>query len=399
MNDIPEDPYPSAFSYLTSDEFERLKAFSKDKQTPFLYINLSTIEKEYDELVGLFPFASIYYAIKANPEKQVIDLLSKKGSCFDVASIYEINQLLDQGVNIDKMSYGNTIKKSEDIAYAYSKGIRIYASDSYMDLEKIAKNAPGSKVYIRLLSEGVGADWPLSKKFGTTKDIAVDLLVKAKSLGLIPYGVSFHVGSQQRNIQSWDEALTKCKYVFDKAKESGIELKLINMGGGLPSSYIKATEEMKVYAESIKEFLTKNFGENIPEIIIEPGRSMVADSGVLVTEVILVSHKENEDKFDWVYLDTGKFGGLIETIDESIKYPIFTEDGKNKIGTVAQKEVILAGPTCDSADVLYEKYKYKLPEDLKEGDRLYILTTGAYTNTYSSVYFNGFPPLKVYIAD
>lgn len=394
MKEEIEEPCPSILNYLSSNEFEKIKMFSKDKKTPFLYINLNRVSREYDELVNLFPFAKVYYAIKANPEREVIDLLSNKGSNFDVASLFEINQLLEQGISIDRISYGNTIKKSEDIKYAYEKGLKMYATDSFMDLDKIATNAPGSLIYVRLLSEGKGADWPLSKKFGTTKETAIEILIKAKELGLIPYGVSFHVGSQQRSISSWDEALLKSKYVFDKVKESGIELKLINLGGGLPSSYVKPTLEMKEYASQIKGYLNKYFGKSLPEIIIEPGRSMVADSGILVTEVILVSHKEKEDTFDWVYIDTGKFGGLIETIEESIKYPIFTEDIASGI---KQKEVVLAGPTCDSADVMYQNYKYKLPKNLKEGDKLYILTTGAYTNTYSSIYFNGFPPLKVYV--
>jgi ornithine decarboxylase len=216
------------------------------------------------------------------------------------------------------------------------------------------------------------------------------LAKKAKELGLIPYGISFHVGSQQRDVGKWDDAISQCRYLFESLKKEGIELKMINMGGGLPSRYISPTMGIGEYAKEITRFLNEDFPEGIPEILIEPGRSLVGDSGTIVAEVVLISKKARVSPYRWVYLDIGKFSGLIETLDEAIKYPIYTEaEGK-------ETEVILAGPTCDSMDILYEDYKYNLPISLKEKDRVYILTTGAYTASYSSVYFNGFPPLKVY---
>lgn len=379
---------------MSKQEFESIYEFSKDKQTPCLILNLNRVEKRYEELVRNLTFAKIFYAVKANLENDIVSALAMKGSNFDVATVYEMDQLFGQGISADRMSYGNTIKKEKDIAYAYKKGIRLFSTDSLMDLEKIARSAPGSKVFVRFLSEGKGADWPLSKKFGATKEVVIELLIKAQELGLVPYGVSFHVGSQQRDINQWDFALADCKYVFDAVKEKGIELKLINMGGGFPTTYIKPTEEISRYAETIKGFLNKYFGENLPEIIIEPGRSLVGDCGVLISEVVLVSKKSKSDNYNWVYVDIGKFGGLAETDDESIKYPIFLENDR---AASEMCEVVLAGPTCDSADVLYEKFKYVLPADLKEGERLYFVSTGAYTASYSAVGFNGFPPLKVYV--
>ena len=114
----------------------------------------------------------------------------------------------------------------------------------------------------------------------------------------------------------------------------------------------------------------------------------------MVSEVVLVANKSETDDTKWVYLDVGKFNGLIETIDEAMKYPIFVEGKEDETKT---SEVILAGPTCDSYDTIYEDYKYKMPDSLKAGDRLNIFTTGAYTLSYCSVNFNGFPPLKMYI--
>ena len=164
------------------------------------------------------------------------------------------------------------------------------------------------------------------------------------------------------------------------------------MGGGFPANYVEPTDPLSNYAEDIKRFLDNTFKNDWPpEIIIEPGRSMAGDAGVIVSEIVNIAKKSVRDRYPWVFLDIGKFGGLIETLDEAIKYPIYFE-GKGK-----PVEIIIAGPTCDSMDILYEKWTYTMPEKTRIGQRVYILTTGAYTQSYSSVYFNGFPPLAQYI--
>ncbi|HOI60165.1 MAG TPA: type III PLP-dependent enzyme [Candidatus Pacearchaeota archaeon] len=387
-------PQQNNSNLISQKDFDKIKDFSKDKQTPFLIINKKKIGKKYDELQKNLPYAKIYYAVKANPNDEVIKLLDKKGSNFDIATIFEMEQLLRLGISTDRMSFGNTIKKETDIAYAYKKGIRLFATDSESDLNKISRQAPGSKVFFRLLCDGNGADWPLSRKFGAYPDMIFRLALKAKKLNLTPYGLSFHVGSQQRDIGQWDNAIAQCKYLFDSLADADIDLKLINIGGGFPSNYLEPTQDISIYAKEVTRFLEEDFGDKFPEIIIEPGRSLVADSGILITEIIMISSKSTTTNYDWVYTDVGKFGGLIETIDEAIKYPILSGDLDHKNNT---KEVILAGPTCDSMDILYENYKYKLNKNIQEGDKLYFLTTGAYTASYSSIYFNGFPPLKVYV--
>jgi len=380
-----EDYYPRA-------TFQKMKAFADQHETPFVVIDTETISKAYDDLRAGFEFASVYYAVKANPAVEIIDLLRDKGSSFDIASIYELDKVMSRGVGPERISYGNTIKKSKDIRYFYEKGVRMFATDSEADLRNIAKAAPGAKVYVRILTEGsTTADWPLSRKFGCQTDMAMDLLILARQLGLVPYGISFHVGSQQRDISVWDAAIAKVKVIFERLKEEdGIELKMINMGGGFPANYITRTNSLETYAEEIIRFLKEDFGDDLPEIILEPGRSLIANAGILVSEVVLVARKSRTAVERWVYVDVGKFSGLIETMDESIKFPIYAE----KKGEV--EEVVIAGPTCDSADIMYENYKYGLPLNLAIGDRLYWLSTGAYTTSYSAVEFNGFPPLKAY---
>jgi ornithine decarboxylase len=378
--------------YFDDATFARIKAFADTHETPFLVVDTATIDRQYDDLRRYFPTAKIYYAVKANPAPQVLTLLMNKGASFDIASTYELDKVLALGVSPDRVSFGNTIKKAKDIRTFYQKGVRMFATDSEADLRNIAKAAPGSRVYARILTEGtLTADWPLSRKFGCESDMAMDLLILARDLGLEPYGVSFHVGSQQREIGAWDAALGKVKVIFNRLwEEDGIKLKMINMGGGFPANYLQRTNELAIYAEEIARFLHEDFGDEMPEIIIEPGRSLISNAGVLVSEVVLISRKSRTALHRWVYTDVGKFSGLIETLDESIKYPIYTE----KNGEL--ENAIIAGPTCDSADIMYENYKYGLPLNLATGDRLYWLSTGAYTTTYSSVEFNGFPPLKDY---
>ncbi|HKL86422.1 MAG TPA: type III PLP-dependent enzyme [Treponemataceae bacterium] len=384
--------------YLSDAEWQRFLEFSEKLETPCVVINLRSIKKNYVRLQNSFPYAQIYYAVKANPHPKVIALLAELGSSFDIASRYELDKVLAQGVTSDRISYGNTIKKAKDIAYFYEKGVRMYATDSKEDLKNIAIHAPGSRVYVRILVENSStADWPLSRKFGCHPDMAYDLMVHARDAGLTPYGISFHVGSQQRDIGQWDDAIAKTKYLMTSLEEEeDIRLQMINLGGGFPASYIQPTNDLKEYASEITRYLGDDFGENIPSIILEPGRSLVGNSGILMSEIVLISRKNNTSLYRWVYQDTGKFNGLIETLDESIKYPVISlKDGPNaKTG-----EVILAGPTCDSFDIMYENTKYKLPLDLKVGDRLYWLSTGAYTSSYASVEFNGFPPLKTYIME
>lgn len=382
--------------YISDEDWEKFKAFSDKLETPCVVIRLDVIRRKYLELIRLMPFAKIYYAVKSNPAIPVITLLRDLGSCFDIASIYELNKLLDIGVSPDRISYGNTIKKEKDIRYAYEKGIRLFVTDSYADMINIANEAPGSRIFIRILMESSQtADWPLSRKFGCHPDMAYDLIFKAAKMGLEPYGVSFHVGSQQRDVGMWDEAISKVKYLFRELEhEKGIKLKMINMGGGLPGNYHYQTLPVSDYAAEITRYLEEDFGDNIPEIIMEPGRSLVADAGISISEVVLISKKTANALYRWVYLDMGKFNGLIETLDEAIKYPIFTEKDQEQVGPV-----VLAGPTCDSMDIMYENHKYELPLDVTIGDRVYWLSTGAYTSSYASVEFNGFPPLKTYFME
>jgi ornithine decarboxylase len=358
--------------------------------TPCLIMDLDVVADNYRRLRSSVPRASIFYAVKANPAPEILKVLAKLGSSFDTASVAEIDMALATGAGPERISYGNTIKKKSDIAAAHQRGVSLYAFDSDAELGKIADAAPGSRVFCRILTSGANADWPLSRKFGCEIEMAKKLLLEAAKRDVKPYGVSFHVGSQQRDPTQWDTAVAQAAWLFRECEDKGVQLSMLNIGGGFPTRYRRTIPGITSYGSAIDDSLHRHFGNRIPDIIVEPGRQMVGSAGVIQTEVVLISKKSESDTKRWVYLDIGKFGGLAETMDEAIQYPI------HSARTGAPAPVVLAGPTCDSADILYEKADYRLPSDLEIGDKLEIRAAGAYTSTYASVAFNGFDPIKTY---
>ncbi len=372
---------------------ERIARFLAERQpdTPCLVVDLDVVADAYELLRRYLPLAKIFYAVKANPADEVVGMLRELGSSFDVASRGEIDLVLDKGISADRISFGNTMKKERDIAYAFQRGVRLFAFDSEPELEKIARAAPGARVFCRILVDCDGAEWPLSRKFGCAPEMAVDLLKQAKTHGLDPYGVSFHVGSQQTDLKQWDSAIGRAASMFSALAQADISLRMVNIGGGFPAHYRGDVPEIQAYANAVMAAVTRHFGNDLPELVVEPGRSIVGDAGVIQSEVVLISRKSYDEDKRWVYLDVGKFNGLVETMDESIKYRIRTPADGGALGPT-----VLAGPTCDSADILYERTEYQLPLDLKVGDKVEILSTGAYTSMYSSVGFNGFQPLRTY---
>ena len=372
---------------------ERIARFLAENrpETPCLVVDLDVIAEAYDVLRWYLPLARIYYAVKANPAPQIVAMLDRKGASFDVASRGEIELCLANGIAADRLSFGNTIKKEKDIAFAYQAGLRLFAFDSAFELDKLARAAPGAQVFCRILVACEGAEWPLSRKFGCAPEMAVELLRRARDLGLDPYGVSFHVGSQQTDLAQWDGAVGRAAEMFSLLAAADIELRMINVGGGFPAHYRSDVPAIDGYARAVMAAITRHFGNHLPEIIVEPGRSLVGDAGIIQSEVVLIAEKGSADGRRWVYLDVGKFNGLAETMDESIKYRITTPGRAGVSGPV-----VLAGPTCDSADILYEHTEYRLPLGLEVGDKVEILSTGAYTASYASVGFNGFSPIPTY---
>ncbi len=373
---------------------DRIRDFLRDRRPegPCLVIDTDVVRDNYLTFAKAMPDSRVFYAVKANPAPEILKLLAGLGSSFDCASVNEIDMAMAAGATPDRISFGNTIKKERDVAAAFARGIRLYAVDSVEEVEKVSRAAPGARVFCRILCAGDGAEWPLSRKFGCEPEMALEVLQHAHHSGLDAHGISFHVGSQQPNPDAWDSALKAAADIFRTLSDRGIQLRMVNLGGGFPAKYLKKIPQVKTYGRAISNALRRHFGNRIPETIIEPGRGMVGDAGIIKAEVVLVSKKAKTDETRWVFLDIGKFGGLAETMDEAIRYPIRTTRDRD-----AKAPCIIAGPTCDSVDVLYEKIPYDLPVTLTIGDEVLIEGTGAYTTTYSAVAFNGFAPLQSFV--
>ncbi|HEX7199473.1 MAG TPA: type III PLP-dependent enzyme, partial [Dongiaceae bacterium] len=286
--------------------------------SPCLVVDVDLVAHNFMALAQALPTARVFYAAKANPAREILARLASLGSCFDTASLGEIDLCLSLGVGPERISYGNTIKKQRDIAAAYERGVRLFAFDSAAELDKLAESAPGAQVYCRVLTDGAGAEWPLSRKFGCEPAMAEELLFQAASRGLDAYGISFHVGSQQTDLAQFDRALAMTAGIFERLAARGVTLRMVDLGGGFPARYLSDVPSFAAYGEAIRKSLQLRFGAALPELIVEPGRGVVGDAGVIQAEVVLVSEKGGEDSRRWVYLDIGKFHGLAETMDEAI---------------------------------------------------------------------------------
>ncbi|HVW42341.1 MAG TPA: type III PLP-dependent enzyme [Amycolatopsis sp.] len=365
---------------------ERIRRFLDEHAppTPCLVIDPSVVTARAGELATGFAGSHLRYAVKANPEPAVLCAVLAAGGGFDVASPAEIDACLAAGARPESLSYGNTIKKAADIAYATSRGVREFTTDTGTDLEHLAEHAPGAAVSVRMLVDGPASATPFGRKFGCAPDEAAGLLRRAADLGLDPAGVAFHVGSQQPDPGAWDHGIAAAAKVF--AEVGG--LRRLNIGGGFGIGYRSPVPSLPEYATAIRRSLAAHFPA-MPEIALEPGRAVVAESGLIRTEVVLVARRGERR---WVYLDIGRYNGLAETENEAIQYRLAAGEGP-------RGPVVLAGPTCDGDDVLYQRTPYELPLALRAGDTLDILDAGAYTASYSSVSFNGIPPLRTYCLD
>jgi len=363
---------------------------ANDFDVPTLVLDIDQVESNYAELKAGMPAANIHYAVKANPHPAILRRLVKLGCRFDAASTQEIQMCLDAGATAADISYGNTIKRVQDIAWAWSQGIRLFSADSEEELDKLSRHAPGCQVFIRLLVSSAEAEWPLSRKFGCSTSYALPLLDQARELGLDAVGLSFHVGSQTKHPYMWYDCLDAVAAIWHDAREEGHDLWLLNIGGGFPAYYGVDITGATAYGATLMDEVAQRF-DGVQYIMAEPGRGMTGSAGAIAAECVLVSRKTPGDPVRWVYLNVGRFSGLAEAEGESIKYQFTVLDKE----TESCSPCIVAGPTCDSADVLYERNKVDFPQSLTSGDRVIIHTCGAYTSTYSTIAFNGFPPLQV----
>ncbi|MBY0441498.1 MAG: type III PLP-dependent enzyme [Mycobacteriaceae bacterium] len=369
---------------------ERFFAENPTLQTPYLVMDLDVVCDRYLRLRQALHCADIYYAVKANPDPIVLRTLANLGSRFDVASIGELDRCLDLGIDPSVLSFGNTIKHERDIAGAVERQVTLFAVDCDEELTKILRQTTHGTVLVRLATTSTSAEWPLNDKFGCAPEQAEHLLLRAADNG-VHVGVSFHVGSQQRDLTAWEAPLAEAAALAESLAQRGHQLSTVNLGGGIPGNHLRRTSPIEDYGSAIAQALQRHLGGLNVHYMIEPGRYLVSDAGIIRSEVLLVTEKLIDQGRRWVYLNVGRYNGLAETEDEAIRYRM-----RCPRATGALMDSVVAGPTCDSADIIYENEPYPLPSDLMIGDYVDVLSAGAYTASYASVWFNGFEPLKTY---
>ncbi len=357
--------------------FKTLEYVDKENvETPFLLLDKEKVREKTSTIGRNIRNAKVFYAVKANPDPELSRFVSDQGTGFEISSEGELAMLASIGVRAERIISSNPVKSIKFLQKAHAYGINHFAYDSPDEVEKIARWAPASNVYVRLSVPNEGSQWPLSRKFGRELDEAAELLSEAQKRGLNPVGITFHVGSQCTNLYNWNIALDKAKILWDIAQKEGRRLRILNIGGGYPINYTKSVLNIDTIEKNINRLICDKFPEDV-EIHIEPGRAVVGDAGILVTKVIGKARRRDED---WLYIDVGVFNGLMESLG-GIQYTYLTESsGKSS------RHWTIAGPSCDSFDVIDRNVRLPEPDI---GNLLLILSGGAYTVSYASE-FNGF---------
>lgn len=358
--------------------------------TPFTQFNLATALAAYDELRSVVPLDEVWFAVKAAPIPELIRELHRRGSAFDVASAGEIDLCLANGVPASRLRYGNPIRTPAEIAHGAAVGVTTWIVDTAEEVERIAALAPHSRIVIRLASDGAGSDWPLSGKFGCAPAEARDIAHQAQALGLRAAGLSWHVGSQQRDVHGWDRALRAAAHVWHALHAEGITMDVLDLGGGWPGNgcYRSPAPPLADYAKPIIETVDELWPHARPVLVAEPGRSLVAAAGTSIVTVKAVATRP--DGRTYVVVDGGVFNlGLVEAIGAVIEYRI---EALGYDADAPTQPIVLCGPSCDSLDEIAARTPYHLAVGLQAGDRLAIYDVGSYSFSYAAQFFNGYLP-------
>ena len=258
---------------------ERIRDFlrnRRDDSGPCLVVDLDVVRENYRAFAHALPDSRVFYAVKANPAPELLELLVSLGSCFDTASVAEVEMVLAAGATPDRISFGNTIKKERDIARAFALGVRLFAVDCKAEVEKIARAAPGAQgvlpIPVRLRRRRVAAVAQVRLRSGDGgRRARACASARARSLWGV---VSRRLAAAPH--AAWDEALKSAAAMFRACAERGINLSMVNLGGGFPTRYLREVPAVQAYGRSIFRALRKHFGNRIPETIIEPGAAWSA---------------------------------------------------------------------------------------------------------------------------
>jgi len=285
---------------LTQSAVEQLAA---NFDTPLLVLSLDQIEKNYRFLKTNLPRVKFYYAMKANPDMRILEKMAEMGASFDVASDGEIKTLAGLGIDGERMIYANPIKTTTGLKACNYAGVNKMTFDNMAEIEKMAKACPGATVLLRFRIDNSSAHVDLNKKFGAARQDAVALLQAAKDAGLDAAGICFHVGSQVMFADPYLHALDISREIFEEAKAAGLNLRILDIGGGFPIPELKVNFNLQEILGQVNARLDEDFA-NV-EIWAEPGRFICGTAMNLITSVIGVNERNGQT---WYFLDDGLYG-------------------------------------------------------------------------------------------
>ena len=391
MTDLAVTPLPISAQIegrLMAEEDAReqiafTSAYAKNYLHPVLVVSRERLRRNVQRFMAALPRVRPHFAVKANPGTEILSIFREQGTCFEVASIAEIDAMLKLGASMEAVFYSNPIKSPVSIKYAAANGIAWYCVDTPEEVEKIAAIKPDAKLYLRIKVSNEGSSWPLADKFGASPK-GVDAVIEiCKKLDMQLSGVTFHVGSQCTNINNWVKGIRAAKAIFTQLRAQGFSPELLNLGGGYPLQFTGQEPSIEDIAAVINPEL--DLLPDSIQVMAEPGRYLVGSAGCLISQVVGTATR---DSARWVYLDTGFYGGLMELSQNFPATLVSQRTGEAGAWT-------MAGPTCDSIDVLG---KHRLPVNTKAEDIIFMPNLGAYCTTCACD-FNGFPAPSMRMVD
>ena len=351
--------------------------------TPLLVLSLDEIKKNYKVLKKYLPRIKVHYAIKANPHPEILRVMADMDSCFDVASDGEIRTLYDLGVEGGRMIYANPVKTGAGLAACRSCHVSKMTFDSASEIDKIKAQCPEATLLLRLRIDNSSAHVDLNKKFGAARENALALMLQAKEAGLDMAGIAFHVGSQTVSSDPYLHALDIARELFEEAAAAGLQLRILDIGGGFPIPEPKVKFNLPEMLQQINARLDEDFADT--EIWAEPGRYICGTAVNLVTSVIGVTERGGQP---WYFLDEGLYGTFSGVLFDQWDFKLISfREGEKKVAAT------FAGPSCDSLDIMF---RGRMTVPLEVGDLLLVPSCGAYTSA-SATTFNGFSKAKFVI--
>jgi ornithine decarboxylase len=371
--------------HLRGIDLNRAADLSGKNSTPFMLLRTSLVERNLMRLRQALPDVDVYYAVKANDHPAVIKTLLKSNCYFDVSSVRELQTVKECGGQSENTIHTNPVKSIMEFDGAVNMGARIFVADSPGELEKFTRYGDKAGVLLRFKTKPGGSVVNLSYKFGADPTQIAELLDRVIDLGLSFKGFCFHVGSQCIDISKYVSAITAAAELIDLARDKGLETGILDIGGGFPIRYTEDVPGIESIGKAVSKALNEKIDASV-RVVCEPGRFISGDAVTLFASVI---GKAVRDGVKWYYIDDGLYGSFSGCLFDHCTYRIITNRNTK------WEKAVLAGPTCDSFDVIYKEC---LLPPLEAGDVLMFPAMGAYCRV-SATGFNGLGQARVIIVD